>query len=215
MFPNVSRPRLLDLFSGAGGAGWGYFLAGWDVTGVDLAPQPRYPRRFVRGDALEFPLEGFDAVHASPPCQRWTPYARRTGVRGELHPDLLTPTRERLLRWGGPFVIENVPQAPLRDPVQLCGSSLGLDVRRHRHFESNCPLLGLPCEHHWQTPRFPCAGNRTNLRRTVEVGVYRIPLGIQRAAMGIPWMQKHELSQAVPPAYTLHLGQQLLRTALA
>jgi DNA (cytosine-5)-methyltransferase 1 len=102
-----------------------------------------------------------------------------------------------------------VAGAPLHNPVMLCGSSFGLDIRRHRYFESNVQLDGLPCNHRWQTPRFPPATNRTNLRRTVEVGVWRIPLEVQQTAMGIDWMTLCELSEAIPPAYTEHLGQQL------
>lgn len=205
-------PRLLDLFCGAGGASWGYHLAGFEVVGVDHLPQPHYPLTFVQADALTYPLDGFDLVHASPPCQRWSTYGRRpeVGDRQPSHPDLLTPTRARLQAHGVPYILENVPGAPLLDPIQLCGSSFGLDVRRHRLFESSLPLVGLPCDHAWQTPRFPPAGNRTRPRCTVEVGVYRILLSVQQAAMGIPWMQKHELSQAVPPAYTEFLGRQLL-----
>jgi DNA (cytosine-5)-methyltransferase 1 len=107
-------------------------------------------------------------------------------------------------------VIENVAGAPLHNPARLCGSSFGLDVQRHRYFESNVTLLAPPCDHGWQTPRFPCATNRTNLRRTVEVGVWRIPLAVQQQAMGIDWMTLRELSEAIPPAYTECLGAQLL-----
>lgn len=201
--------RLLDLGCGAGGCSSGYHLAGFEVTGVDLEPQPNYPYDFVQADMLEVDLAAFDAVHASPPCQRWTAYGRRRGVRNEEWPDLIGPIREHLVAWGGPYIIENVPGAPLLNPVQLCGSSFGLDVRRHRLFESNVALESPPCAHHLQTPRFPPATNRTNLRSTVEVGVYRIPIEVQRRAMGISWMTLRELSQAIPPAYTHHLGTQL------
>lgn len=202
--------RLLDLMCGAGGASMGYHRAGFEVVGVDIEAQPHYPFEFIQADALTVDLDGFDVVHASPPCQRWTAYGRRSGVRNELRPNLVGPIRERLVAWGGPYVIENVPGAPLTDPIQLCGSSFGLDVRRHRLFESNVALTVPLCAHHLQTPRFPPATNRTNLRSTVEVGVYRIPLEVQRRAMGIDWMTLTELSQAIPPAYTEHLGTQLL-----
>lgn len=202
--------RLLDLGCGAGGCSSGYANAGFEVTGVDLEPQPHYPFAFIQGDMLEVDLAGFDAIHASPPCQRWTAYGRRAGVRSERWPDLIGPVRERLAATGVPYVIENVPGAPLLNPVQLCGSSFALDVRRHRLFESNVGLLAPPCMHGLQTPRFPPATNRTNLRSTVEVGVYRIPLEVQRRAMGISWMTLSELSQAIPPAYTAHIGGQLL-----
>lgn len=202
--------RLLDLFCGAGGASSGYHRAGFEVVGVDIEARPHYPFDFIQADALTVDLDGFDVVHASPPCQRWTAYGRRAGVRNELRPNLIGPTRERLRAWGGPYIIENVPGAPLEDAVQLCGSIFGLDVRRHRLFESNVALETPPCAHHLQTPRFPPATNRTNLRSTVEVGVYRIPIEVQWRAMGIDWMTLTELSQAIPPAYTEHLGARLL-----
>ncbi len=146
---------------------------------------------------------------ASPPCQAFTAYKRRHGHVGE-HPDLIEPTRRMLRESGVPHIIENVPGAPLEDPVQLCGSSFGLDVRRHRLFETSFPVLAPPCDHSWQTPRFPPASNRQNLRCTVEVGVYRIPLETQQRAMGIDWMSRAELSQAIPPAYAEHLARQLV-----
>jgi DNA (cytosine-5)-methyltransferase 1 len=206
----VTRPRLLDLFSGAGGAAEGYHRAGFDVVGVDHSFQPNYPFEHHQADALTFPLEGFDAVHASPPCQAFTAYRRRGAGVGDGYPDLIAPVRARLAGAGVPWVIENVPGAPLVNPVQVCGSGLGLDVRRHRLFESNVPLWGVPCAHGTQAPRFAPASNRTALRRTVEVGVWRIPLEVQRAAMGIGWMTLGELTEAIPPAYTEHVGGQLL-----
>lgn len=204
------RYRLLDLFCCAGGAAMGYHRAGFDVVGVDISPQPDYPFEFHQADALTFPLDGFDAIHASPPCQTFTAYRRRGAGVGDRHADLIGPTRDRLEGSGRPWVIENVAGAPLRNAVMLCGSSFGLDVRRHRYFESNVALLAPPCHHAWQTPRFPCATNRANLRSTVEVGVWRIPLDVQRRAMGIDWMPLRSLSEAIPPAYTEHVGRQLM-----
>lgn len=183
----------------------GYHLAGFDVVGVDIAPQPHYPFEFHQVDALDFPLDGFDAIHASPPCQAFTAYKRRPNHVGE-YPDLIWPTRRRLIDAGVPWVIENVPGAPLVNPIQLCGSSFGLDVRRHRLFESNVSMVSPPCDHSWQTPRFPPATNRTNLRCTVEIGVWRITLAVQQKAMGIDWMTLEELSEAIPPAYTEYIG---------
>lgn len=188
----------------------GYHLAGFDVVGVDIEPQPDYPYEFHQADALTVSLDGFDAIHASPPCQSFTAYRRKGHGVGDGYPDLIEPIRTRLERSGLPWVIENVAGAPLRNAVMLCGSSFGLDVRRHRYFESNVPLTAPPCDHSWQTPRFPPATNRTNLRRTVEVGVWRIPLEVQQRAMGIDWMPLRSLSEAIPPAYTEHIGRQLL-----
>lgn len=208
--------RLLDLFCGAGGAAMGYRRAGFDVLGVDKEPQPNYPFRFIQLDVLALEMTPadirscFDVIHASPPCQFATAYKRRP-----LHvadsPNLILPTRELLVRAGLPYVIENIEDARehLHDPLRLCGSSFGLDVRRHRLFESNIPLVAPPCNHGWQTPRFAQATNRANLRRTVEVGVWRIPLERQHEAMGVDWMTREELSEAIPPAYTEFVGRQL------
>lgn len=217
----MSKPVLLDLFSCAGGAAMGYHRAGFEVIGVDKDEQPRYPFEHHVADALEVLDELAEtgqvfgrkiaAAHASPPCQLFTAYGRSdtTGWR-DNYVNLIEPTRDRLIRTGLPYIIENVPPAPLIDPMQLCGSSFYLDVRRHRLFESNVPLMAIPCDHSWQKPRFAPASNRTNLRRTVEVGVWRIPLEVQRKAMGIDWMELTELSEAIPPAYTEHIGLQLI-----
>jgi DNA (cytosine-5)-methyltransferase 1 len=212
----VSQPRLLDLFCGAGGAAMGYHRAGFDVVGVDINPQPDYPFVFRLAEAVNYlrlrrdRIRGtYAVIHASPPCQSFTAYRRKGYGVGDGYPDLVAELRELLAEIGIPYLIENVPGAPLIDPVQLCGSSFGLDVRRHRLFESNLPLIAPPCDHAWQTPRFPPATNRSNLRRTVEVGVWRIPLTVQRDAMGIDWMRLRDLSEAIPPAYTAHLGAQV------
>ena len=138
------KPRLLDLFCGAGGAAMGYHRAGFEVVGVDIEPQPRYPFEFYQADALNVltsiftPLD-FDAIHASPPCQAYSWSARRwTEVE---RADLLAPTRELLRATGLPYVIENVPGAPMQNPIRLCGVMFGLEVIRHRLFESNVAMV--------------------------------------------------------------------------
>jgi DNA (cytosine-5)-methyltransferase 1 len=216
MYP--ARPRLLDLFCGAGGAAAGYARAGFEIVGVDIKPQPHYPFDFIQMDALEYldsrgwrVAAAFEAIHASPPCQFGTAYRRRPDhVRPS--PNLVHPVRQRLEATGLPHVIEQpwVNRRELWSPVRMCGSSFRLDVQRHRAFETNFGILPPPCDHSWQTPRFPHATNRTNLRRTVEVGVWRIPLDVQQRAMGIDWMTREELSEAIPPAYTEHIGRMLL-----
>lgn len=198
------RPRALDLFCGAGGASMGLWRAGFDVVGVDLHPQPEYPFTFVQADALEYFREhcNFDLVWASPPCQAFTAYKRRpdhVAPRANLIPDVRTD----LIASGAPYIIENVEgaRAELRNPIRLCGSMFGLDVQRHRLFETSFPMTQPECDHSVWAARFPQATNRKNKRKTVEVGVYRIPLAVQREAMGIDWMSLKTLSQAIPPAY--------------
>lgn len=205
-----TRPRLIDLFCGQGGAATGYHRAGFDVTGVDLHPQPRYPFAFVQADALTYPLVGFDAIHASPPCQAFTVYGNNRAHVRDDHPDLIEATRARLRESGLPYVIENVPGAPLLSPIRLCGTSFGIPVRRHRLFESNVALLALPCAHGQFTERrFPGSSNRPNGRTVCNVGEYHVPLAVQREAMQMPWADLHGISQAVPPVFTHHIGLQL------
>lgn len=200
------RPRAIDLFCGGGGASMGLHRAGFEVVGVDLRPQPLYPFEFIRGDALTHPLDGFDFIWASPPCQAFTAYRRRPAHVAE-RPNLIPSMRSRLTSSGVPWVIENVPGAPLEHAVTLCGSMFGLDVRRHRLFEASFPMLAPSCNHAAQTPRFAQATNRANKRRTVEVGVWRIPLEVQQCAMGIDWLPLETLSQAIPPAYAEFIGR--------
>ena len=187
-------------------------MAGFHVTGVDIKPQPRYcGNRFIQADALVVGAlyPEFDFVWASPPCQGFTAYKRRP-VHVKPRENLIPAVRS-LLR-GAMCVIENVPGAPLEDPFTLCGSMFGLDVRRHRLFEAHgFTVLAPVCNHASQEPRFPPATNRTNRRRTVEVGVWRIPLEVQRKSMGIDWMDLEELSEAIPPAYSEFIGRHARR----
>jgi DNA (cytosine-5)-methyltransferase 1 len=205
------------LFCGAGGASTGLHRAGFEVTGIDINPQPRYPHEFHRGDAYEF-LErvrpgDFSFIWASPPCQGRTAYRRRPGHVADVDTDGAIERVRRLLRaLGTPHVIENVPGAPLEDPVTLCGSMFGLEVRRHRLFECSFPVEQPGCRHDLQKGDFPQATNRKNRRKTVEVGVWRIPLETQQRAMGIDWMELSELSQSIPPAYAEFLAEEFKRS---
>ena len=220
------KPRLLDLFCGAGGASMGYSKAGFEVVGVDIAPQPHYPFEFHQGDALEIlrnplPLEwavGFVAIHASPPCQAYTVAANIHGVGS--HPDLLPRTRELLETTGLSWVIENVPGAPMRADVICCGLAFGLGVKRHRWFESNMPLWAAPACPPGHPGDWVTVFGHTVLERGHVIGkakgggpsIRHKHLGVDRGreAMGIDWMNRNELSQAIPPAYTEFIGQQLL-----
>lgn len=208
--------RALDLFCKAGGATMGLMRAGFEVHGIDHEPQPNYPGAFTRGDALaairateKGDLGPFDLIWASPPCQGFTAYKRRPDHVAPRE-NLIPVVRRRLRELGLPYIIENVPGAPLEGPVMLCGSMFGLDVRRHRNFECSFPVAPPTCNHSWQTPRFAPATNRKNLRCTVEVGVWRIPVRTQQLAMGIDWMTREELSEAIPPAYAEFLARQFL-----
>lgn len=203
------KPRLLDLFCCQGGASMGYQRAGFDrIVGVDIDPQPRYPFRFWQRDALRF-LKSygkfFDAVHASPPCQAFTNAQK---IMGNEHPDLLTPVRELLLELGKPFIIENVPGAPLRDPVTLCGAMFGLETYRHRLFESNVELTAPEHPEH--------VARTTKMGRAPVEGEYMHIVGnfsgVDRArrVMDMPWANRDGLREAIPPAYTKHLGRQLI-----
>lgn len=217
MVATLMRPALLDLFCGAGGAAMGYHRAGFEIVGVDIKPQPRYPFRFVRYDALEYlrgmirdPEAGWEvqAIHASPPCQRYSRYVRNIGTT-DRHPDLLPDVRILLDGVGLPYVIENVPGAPMRPDIILCGSMFGLPIVRHRWFEFSSPTLSLvqPCAHvdapigvyghgtpQWHRERL---GRNTTKQDWCD-------------AMGIDWMTRAELAEAIPPAYTEHIGTHLL-----
>lgn len=199
----------------------GYHLAGFDVVGVDIHPQPNYPFPFIQADALRPPVDltAFDAIHASPPCQR---YSIANNIHGrDDHPDLIAPTRELVVAAGLPYVIENVPGAPLVNPYTICGRALGIGVKRHRHFETNVALLVPPCPHGHPGDWLTVFGN-TVLTRGHVIGkakgggnrIHRDHVGVERGreAMCIDWMTRAELSQAIPPPYTELIGSQLLGT---
>lgn len=201
----------------------GYHRAGFDVVGVDIKPQPHYPFEFHQGDALTWSLDGFDAIHASPPCQA---YSITKHAHNREHPDLVPQTLAWLREWGGTWIVENVVGAPLDDAVTLCGSMFGLrtwdhyisqDVwlKRHRLFQASWAMLIPPCAH----PRGVRVGgvyggawskNKTLDPTVKRTGGYAPPDDVQRELMGIDWMTRHELNQAIPPAYTEWIGTQLL-----
>lgn len=205
----VNRPRALDLFCGAGGASKGLHAAGFDVVGVDINPMPRYPFPFIKADAIEARIEEigwFDFVWASPPCQQFSALATREDL--SHYPDLVDPIRQKLVASGKPWVIENVPGAPLRKDLMLCGGMFGLRSYRHRHFEANFYIAqpdhpkhvvrvnrrGENRKEHWANGGF--------LTITGDVGTYCGP-----EAMGIDWMSGDEMSEAIPPAYSEFIGR--------
>lgn len=211
---NCGRPALLDLFSGAGGAAYGYRQAGFCVLGIDTKPQPRYAGcRFHCADAfayLEQHGHEFDVIHASPPCQAYTVQGR---TQGKSHPQLIEPIRDLLRIIGKPYVIENVMGAPLINPITLCGSMFRLGVLRHRKFESNLPLPTPPsCCHgvkeirgyYGNTGREAFRAKKPGNKDTLRGTVLRAP-----EDMGIDWMDWKELTQAIPPAYTEWIGRMI------
>jgi DNA (cytosine-5)-methyltransferase 1 len=239
-----ARPRLLDLFSCAGGAATGYHRAGFDVYGVDIDPQPRYPFLFRQNDALRvlralldghrlqwkrdlgdrgiqsdwLLLGDFDAIHASPPCQRFSDLAKRNGNAAEW-PDLVEPIRQLLDEVGLPYIIENVEGAPLIEPVMLCGSMFPeLRVYRHRLFESNISLDTPPHPKHAEMT-FTHDKRKRHYGQPLDLTTMRVqvtgggnaPVWAKRQAMGgLDWMTGHEVNEAIPPAYTEYLGRQVL-----
>lgn len=211
---------MLDLFCGAGGAADGYAQAGFDVTGVDIAPQPNYPYAFFQGDVFKLAKDWmgtFDLIHASPPCQHFTPFGRIWKDIKERYEDLLAPTRSLLEGLGVPWVIENVPGAPMRVDVELCGSMFGLDaIRRHRWFEVSWDTLMMPPAHNhlppqrFRTHRGPWA-DRPLTTRVATIGAWSHPLEDQKTWMGIDRpITVRELSESIPPAYTKWIGEQFL-----
>lgn len=209
------KPLAIDLFCGAGGAGMGLHRAGFDLIGVDIKPQPRYPFRFIQGDALNPPVDLARAafIWASPMCHAYVQFRMIGRGPKKEHPRQIEPTRALLKASGVPYVIENVEGAPLLQPCKLCGSHFGLKVRRHRLFETSFPMLVPPCQcrlrgvprpiavygDHPQTPQDTTY--RCNRART---------LGAGQDAMGIDWMDWATLTQAIPPAYSEFIGRAFL-----
>lgn len=217
------KPRLLDLFCCAGGAGTGYNQAGFDVVGVDINPQPRYPLPFIRTDALDLDpkfIATFDAIHASPPCQSYSDLAKRNRNADEW-PRLIEPVREMLIRSGLPYVIENVDGAPLINAIVLCGTMFkGLRVIRHRLFEASFLIMTPPHGRHPICHTFDKRkgqyGKTDEMRDFVSVnGGGNCSVAAARDAMGIAWMTKNELNEAIPPTYTRLIGEQLLAHLVA
>lgn len=206
-------PTILDLYCGAGGAAMGYHRAGFDVVGVDVAPQPNYPFFFIQADAIEVlndreAMPGwwdtFSAVHASPPCQA---YSTLAALHDKDYPDLYEPTRELLIATGLPYVIENVIGAPYRSGFVLCGSMFGLKVRRHRNFESSELMFPPKCDHRAQGTPLGVYGHGGGGKMTR--GTKAKPSQFAEL-MGMPWAKPAEIVQAIPPVYTEWIGSRLL-----
>ena len=215
-YANGATPRtcmkLLDLFCGAGGASVGYAQAGFDVTGIDLKHGKRYPFTYQRRDVMTVTIEelqAYDVIHASPPCQTHsiTRNLRIAQGKSTSKVDLIEPVRDMLIASGKPYIIENVPGAPLINPVLVCGSAFGLKVRRHRLFESNMPLKGTTCDHKAQGRPIGVYGSLND--EIPKGGKTASTIHEARQAMGIDWMIWGELVESIPPAYTHYLGMLL------
>ena len=222
----MPRPLLLDLFCGAGGAAMGYYEAGFDVIGVDIVPQPHYPFRFYKGDALEFlhdvveGAHGFDAIHASPPCQGYSKHVSSSSSKwvptlGKDEPKLIAPVRELLIDSGLPYVIENVAgaKADLINPVMLCGNMFRLPIARHRYFETNWGLTVPPHESCRGIAKQYAEHMGWEYRDMSVTGKGRHAGTSDRwkQILGIDWdMTQHELAECIPPAYTAYIGAALL-----
>ena len=200
----------------------GYRRAGFKVVGVDVKPMPNYPFEFHLRDAIEF-LDDFhpayasifDAIHASPPCQGYSAMSRCNPGVAEKYPKLIEPVRERLKAIGLPYIIENVPGAPLLNPTLLCGQMFGLDLFRHRLFETS---FELPFMLHSHAKVGSAAGQHAENGgwkpgRIISVAGNCAPIAEAKRAMGIDWMKRDELAEAIPPSFTEWIGTQLL-TAL-
>ncbi len=235
----MKKPLLLDLFSGAGGAARGYADAGFEVIGVDINPQKHFPYTFFQANALDvlnmllsdsglwqgYALDDFAVIHASPPCQEYssTRHLRNaTAARPIIREKLVSRVNLALRETGLPYVIENVPGSPMPDSITLCGSMFGLPIRRHRWFACSHYLYAPgPCQHtdscinviggkirgygslRSQT-LYHTAKGETRRREAY----FRSSVG--EKAMGIDWMTRAELSEAIPPAYTAWIGRQLM-----
>jgi DNA (cytosine-5)-methyltransferase 1 len=218
----MSKPKLLDLFSGSGGCSYGYHQAGFDVVGIDIVERKNYPFQFIKSDALEYldteDLSQFDVIHASPVCKAYT---NCNLSPKEKHPMQIADVRDALDRTGKPYIIENVVGAKhhMRASLMLCGSMFGLPIQRHRLFEAGNTDLFLypptPCDH--RSANIAVYGHSVwdsslvgTARKDGKKRPDSVSIEIGRRAMGIPWMGIEELAQAIPPAYTEYIGMQLL-----
>lgn len=215
----MTRPKLLDLFCGAGGCSVGYDKAGFDVTGVDIIPQKNYPFRFVQTNALNIRfIDDYDVIHASPPCQNYCWSTAKHRAQGKIYPDLVESVRKLLIESGKPYVIENVPTAPLRNPTYLEGTMFGLNVIRRRCFETN---WWLPQPMYIKRKKTIMQHSKRDPRIFIKKSAYCQVTGNGadgwscrvadwRKAMGIDWMTREEIKQAIPPAYTEYIGRYLM-----
>ncbi|MFD1776675.1 DNA cytosine methyltransferase [Paenibacillus rhizophilus] len=205
--------KALDLYCCGGGAGRGLHQAGFEVTGVDINPQKRYPFKFIQSDVMQLSIDflrEFDFIWASPPCQAYTLAGTQWRREGKEYPDLIEATRAMLIESGVPWVIENVPEAPLKNPVVLCGAMFGLKTYRHRLFESSFKIE--------QPEHPPHVAKSTKMGRPPKEGEFMQIVGHfsgvpqAREIMGLPGLNQYELAQAIPPAYSKYIAEQFFKS---
>ena len=212
----MRKLRLLDLYCCGGGAGVGYSRSGFEVVGVDIEHQPKYPFKLIQSDAIEYLLKHgheYDAIHASPPCQNNTSSTKVHKAAGKVYECFIERTREALIKVGKPYIIENTMDAPLLNPVVLCGLMFGLKTYRHRLFESNIKLTAP--NHSKHIAKNTKMGRKPIDGEFIQVVGHFSGVGFAREAMGIDWLGQKELAQAIPPAYTEYVGKQLIAHILA
>lgn len=203
--------RLLDLYCCGGGAGFGYEQAGFEVTGVDLYPQPKHRGEFVQSDAIEYALKHgheYDVIHASPPCQAYSMSSMQFRKSGKEYPDLIAPTRAALMLIGKPYVIENVPGSPLINPIELCGSMFGMRTYRHRLFE--CSIAIEPPPHPEHKARSAKMGRPPADDEFIQYVGHFPGVGLVQEMTGLHWLGQKELAQSIPPQYTKFIGEKLM-----
>lgn len=208
--------KLLDLYCCQGSAGYGYEQAGFDVTGIDLCPQPKHRGKFIQSDAIDYLLEHghkYDFIHASPPCQEYSMSSKQFRLLGKKYPTLIEATRAALLKIGKPYVLENVPGSPLINPVTLCGTMFGLPTYRHRLFETN-----------WDLPQplhMPHVAKQAKMGRSIKEGEFIQYMGhfsgVQyvKDFTGCQWMDQYGLAQSIPPQYTKYIGLKYLSSKIS
>jgi len=206
------KMKLLDLYCCGGGAGFGYEQAGFEVTGIDIEPQPKHRGKFIQADAIEYLKSNwhkFDAVHASPPCQAYSIASMQFRQAGKEYVDLIAITRKELISTGLPYVIENVPGSPLLTPIELCGSMFGMRTYRHRLFESNIKLIAPPHPKHEALNTK--MGRKPKDGEFIQYVGHFSGVGIVQEMTGLHWLGQYELAQSIPPQYTKFIGEQIIK----
>lgn len=205
--------KALDLFCCGGGAGRGLYQAGFEVTGIDIEHQKNYPFAFVQANVMDLDisfLRRFDFIWASPPCQNYTAAGTQWRKAGKVYPDLIEPTREMLIESGVPYVIENVPDSPLINPITLCGTMFGLRTYRHRLFESSFEIR--QPEHPRHTAKNAKMGRPPKDGEYLQIVGHFSGVPLAREIMGLPGLNQYELAQAIPPAYSEYIANEFFRT---